>query len=179
MWFRKKKKRKSAAVTLRVSQKLYTRTDIMGSAFAKILTPNCFTAWFLPSLIPHRSRCRFRDFECKDIFGAVKASTHHIQQARDTGAARFLPLATLTRSQTRTQAHAHSQMHPADTQPLLIPRHHGCLSPQGPRHLICMYRRILMLLCSGVSVKQSKMYFHDLKQKLTSHKRDDEHSWAI
>lgn len=45
-----------------------------------------------------------------------------------------------------------------------------------------------MLLCSGASVcgfffascvKQSKMCFHDLKQELTSHKRDDEHGWAI
>lgn len=80
-------------------------TDIMGSAFAKILTPNCFTAWFLPSLIPHRFRCRFRDFECKDIFVAIKASTHHIQQARDTGTARFLPLATLT------HAHKHARGH--------------------------------------------------------------------
>lgn len=101
---KKKRKRKSAAVTLRVSPKLYTRTGIMGSAFAKILTPNCLTAWFLPSLIPHRFRCRFQDFECKDIFVAIKASTHHIQQVRDTGTARFLPLATLTHAHKHTSS---------------------------------------------------------------------------
>lgn len=54
---------------------------------------------------------------------------------------------TLTHSQTYTQTHAHSQMHPADNPPLLIPPHHGCLSPQGSSHLVCIYHRILMPLC--------------------------------
>lgn len=88
------------------------------------------------------------------MFRPWKASTlpdsaRHVIQKRQGPSLSDTP----THSQTYTQKHAHSQIHPADNPPLLIPPHHGCLSPQGFSHLPCIYLWILTLLCCPAQVQ--------------------------